>query len=103
MASDVVEKVKAAEEKADSIISTSKEEAKRLLAEAQQQAVNRRKEFEKKLRSDNDAAVREAEKKAERLEESAKVGADEQCGKLRDVLASNKDKAVKLVIDEVLK
>ncbi len=102
MASDVVEKIKAAEEKADSIISTSKEQAKQLLSEAGQQSTERRKAFEKKLREDAGAALKASEEKAAKLTEAAKVNAAEQCSRLESTLVSKKDKAVELVINAVL-
>lgn len=102
MAFDAVEKVKAAEKKADEIINTSKEEAKRLLAEAQQQAAQRRSMFEKKLRADNYSAVQVADEKAAKITEAAKANAARQCEKLADTLSSQKDKAVEIVVKSAL-
>lgn len=103
MALDVVEKIKTAEERAEMIINTSKEESKKLLASVAEQSENRRKEFEKKIKEESVVILREAEKKAEDLIETAKTNTTVQCDKLKTALETKKSDAVKLVISEVLK
>lgn len=103
MASEVVEKIKAAEEKAEEIINTSKENAKKLLADAGQQITARRRDFEKKLKDEGGQMLKEAEQKAQSVTEAAKANAAAQCDKLKGGLALKKDKAVELVINEILK
>ncbi len=103
MALDVVEKIKAAEEKAELIINTSKEESKKLLAEVGQKSAARRKEFERKLKEEGSEMMKNAEQKAQNLTESAKANAAVQCDKLKTSLADKKDEAIALVINEILK
>lgn len=103
MASDVVQKIKEAEAKAEEIISASKDEAKKILADAKQQAIDDRRALDKKLKDEANAALEEAAKKAQKISDIAKTGAQQQCEGLRQSLSEKKEKAVELVINEILK
>lgn len=103
MASEVVEKIKAAEQRAENIISDSKVQAKNLLAEADDLAKKQRADFEQSLKTEARSMTAQAEKQADDILAAGRICAVQECDKLSASLQSKKAQAVDLIIAEILK